>query len=76
MTSEPQSCGMDDVEQTIQSVPFPFELLRLLPLCQQVELLFSTMVQGKVRLNGYGVYIRYSLISYIEYVKSVKQWLI
>ena len=47
-TVDPVSCPTDSIEPAIQQVPFAFDLLRLLPLCQQVELLFSTMVQGMV----------------------------
>lgn len=40
------SSEKDDVEPVIKQVPFAFDLLRLIPLCQQVELLFSTLIQG------------------------------
>ncbi len=46
LTDPAASCATDAIEPTIQQVPFAFDLLRLLPLCQQVELQFSTLVQG------------------------------
>ena len=33
------------LEPSIHHVPFPFDLLGILPMCQQVELLFSTLQQ-------------------------------
>ena len=37
-------------ESVVQHVPFAFDLLRLLPKCQQVELLFSTLIQGQCKV--------------------------
>ena len=45
---DPSSSTTDSIEPAIQQVPFAFDLLRLVPLCQQVEVLFSTLVQGNV----------------------------
>ena len=42
-------------EISIKSVSFPFDLMRLLPKCQQVELLFSTYIQQ----GGYGILSTY-----------------
>lgn len=36
------------IDTSIQHIPFPFDLLRILPKCQQVELLFSTLKQGEI----------------------------
>jgi len=33
-------------EQRINSMPFTFNLMNLLPKCQQAEMLFSTFIQG------------------------------
>ena len=37
-----------DPSQRIQQVPFSLDLIRLLPMCQQGELLVSTYVQGEL----------------------------
>ena len=38
--------GPSPQQTAIRSVPFAFDLLGLLSKCQQVELLFSTCIQG------------------------------
>lgn len=35
-----------DPPPRVVQVPFSFDLIRLLPMCQQVELLISTYIQG------------------------------
>lgn len=42
----PISHLLGDDEARIHQVPFSFDLIRLLPMCQQVELLVSTYIQG------------------------------
>lgn len=42
----PQLEASQDLQPRISQVPFKFDLIRLLPKCQQVELLVSTYVQG------------------------------
>ena len=42
----PPTFPVHQPDNNIQVIPFPFDLMKLLPKCQQVEILFSTFIQG------------------------------
>ena len=71
--SQSQVSSGSKADPTIHHVPFAFNLMGLIPKCQQVELLFSTYRQGNNTSNlGIGTTTQCHKNTFIEKKKSIK----